>query len=50
MAGSCHPNRDTRATLAAAGFDVGAVEDGEFDAAGPLVKPLIAGRAIPPSG
>jgi ubiquinone/menaquinone biosynthesis C-methylase UbiE len=50
MAGSCHPNRDTRATLAAAGFDVGAVTDGEFEAAGPLVKPLIAGRAKPPSG
>jgi ubiquinone/menaquinone biosynthesis C-methylase UbiE len=50
VAGSCHPNRDTRATLEAAGFDTAAVQKGEFDAAGPLVKPLIAGRALPPTG
>ncbi len=50
VAGSCHPNRDTRATLAAAGFDTTMIESGEFDAAGPLVKPLIAGSARPPDG
>jgi SAM-dependent methyltransferase len=50
VAGSCHPNRDTRATLAAAGFDTSSIEPGEFDAAGPLVKPLIAGRAPAPRG
>jgi ubiquinone/menaquinone biosynthesis C-methylase UbiE len=48
VAGSCHPNRDTRATLDAAGFDMAEVSEGEFDAAGPLIKPLIAGRAKPP--
>lgn len=50
FAGSCHPNRDTRATLEAAGFDTAAIESGEFDAAGPIVKPLIAGSARPPGG
>jgi len=50
VAGSCHPNRDTRATLEAAGFDVSALEPGEFDAAGPLVKPLISGSVRPPVG
>jgi ubiquinone/menaquinone biosynthesis C-methylase UbiE len=50
VAGSCHPNRDTRATLAAAGFDTAAIEPGEFEAAGPIVKPLIVGQALPPHG
>lgn len=50
VAGSCHPNRDTRATLNAAGFDTAAIEPAEFDAAGPLVKPLILGSARPPAG
>jgi ubiquinone/menaquinone biosynthesis C-methylase UbiE len=48
VAGSCHPNRNTLATLTAAGFDTSAVEAGEFDAAGPLVKPLIVGSAVAP--
>ena len=50
VAGSCHPNRDTAATLAAAGFDTSAITPGEFDAAGPIVKPLISGSARPPDG
>ena len=50
LAGSCHPNRDTRATLDACGFDTTAVEDVEFDAAGPIVKPLIVGSAAAPRG
>ena len=31
----CHPNRDTAATLAAAGFDTSGLEPGEFKASGP---------------
>jgi ubiquinone/menaquinone biosynthesis C-methylase UbiE len=50
VAGSCHPNRDTAATLAAAGFDTSGLEPGELEGSAPLVKPLIAGRAIPPTG
>jgi ubiquinone/menaquinone biosynthesis C-methylase UbiE len=50
VAGSCHPNRDTLATLTAAGFDTAAVEPGEFPNGGPMIKPLIAGRALPPRG
>ncbi len=50
VAGSCHPNRDTRATLVAAGFDTSAVTAGELEKAAPLIRPLIAGRALPPDG
>ena len=50
VAGSCHPNRDTRAALAAAGFDTSAIADGKLPKAAPLVRPLIAGSAKPDTG
>ena len=50
VAGSCHPNRETRATLAAAGFDTSEIETGELKGAVALVKPLIAGAVRPPAG
>lgn len=48
--GGCHPNRDTTATLADAGFDVTGIEPAELPAAPPLVRPAIRGEARPPSG
>jgi ubiquinone/menaquinone biosynthesis C-methylase UbiE len=42
----CHPNRDTAAMLAAAGFDV-SVEPTRFPKAAKLVKPAIVGTATP---
>ena len=45
VAGSCHPNRDTAATLSAAGFDVAGLEPGRIPRGGPLVKPAISGSA-----
>jgi ubiquinone/menaquinone biosynthesis C-methylase UbiE len=43
----CHPNRDTAATLAAAGFNV-EPQRGELPKAPPLVRPLIRGEASLP--
>lgn len=48
VAGGCHPNRDTSATLAAAGFEVAALEPTALPAAPPLVRPAIRG-AVPRS-
>ncbi len=45
IAGRCHPNRDTRATLEAAGFDVSSIEPKTFPKGGPVVKPMIQGSA-----
>ncbi len=45
VAGGCHPNRDTRAALLAAGFDVSAIEPQTFPKGGPVVKPMIEGKA-----
>jgi ubiquinone/menaquinone biosynthesis C-methylase UbiE len=42
----CHCNRDTAATIAAAGFEAGEVEHGELPKAPPLVRPLIRGAAV----
>ena len=50
VAGGCQPNRDTRATLAAAGFDISALEPAALPAAPPLVRPAIRGAATPRSG
>jgi ubiquinone/menaquinone biosynthesis C-methylase UbiE len=50
LAGGCHPNRNTAATLAAAGFDVTGLEPGELPKAPPLVRPLIKGSADTASG
>jgi ubiquinone/menaquinone biosynthesis C-methylase UbiE len=46
MAGNCHLNRDTRATVAAAGFDVEAVEPTQLPGTHALVRPGIQGVAI----
>lgn len=46
VAAGCHPNRDTRATLAAAGFDITALEPGKLPKAPPIVRPTISGVAI----
>jgi ubiquinone/menaquinone biosynthesis C-methylase UbiE len=44
VAGGCHPNRPTAATLSAAGFDV-EPEEARLPKAPPLVRPLIRGTA-----
>jgi ubiquinone/menaquinone biosynthesis C-methylase UbiE len=41
----CHPNRDTLATIAASGLEVGDVEHSVLPKAPPLVRPLIVGEA-----
>ena len=46
VTGGCHPNRDTRAALAAAGFDVGGLEPAELPAAPPLVRPAVQGLGV----
>jgi SAM-dependent methyltransferase len=50
VAGGCAPNRDTRATLVAAGFDVTGLQPAALPAAPPLVRPAMRGSATPPSG
>jgi ubiquinone/menaquinone biosynthesis C-methylase UbiE len=50
FSGGCHPNRDTAATLAAAGFDVSGLEPAEFPKAPPLARPMIQGTARSASG
>jgi SAM-dependent methyltransferase len=47
VAGGCHPNRPTRATIEAAGFEVEEIEKGEMPAFPRLVRPYIVGRARP---
>jgi ubiquinone/menaquinone biosynthesis C-methylase UbiE len=44
--GNCHLNRDTRTAIAAAGFDVAAVDDTRIPGSFPLVRAGIYGRAI----
>jgi ubiquinone/menaquinone biosynthesis C-methylase UbiE len=41
----CHCNRDTAATLAAAGFEASGLERGRMPKAPPIVRPLIRGVA-----
>jgi SAM-dependent methyltransferase len=48
VAAGCHPNRDTAATLRAAGFDL-EIEPGEFPKGGPVVQPVIRGIARKPA-
>ena len=43
--GNCHLNRDTRAAVAAAGFDVAEVEETRIPGSYPLVRDGIYGRA-----
>ncbi len=45
FAGGCHPNRDTAATLARAGFDVAGLNPAEFPKAPALARPMIEGSA-----
>ena len=45
VAAGCHPNRDTLATIEAAGLAVEDVEHGRLPKAPALVRPLIRGRA-----
>lgn len=44
----CHCNRDTAATLAAAGFETGGLERGQLPKSPPIVRPLIRGEAVLP--
>jgi ubiquinone/menaquinone biosynthesis C-methylase UbiE len=50
LAGGCHPNRDTGAALARAGFDVQIAERGRLPMVPRLVRPFIQGRAVAPPG
>jgi SAM-dependent methyltransferase len=50
LAAGCHPNRDTAATLTAAGFDVSGLEPAELPKAPPLARPVIQGSASSASG
>jgi len=46
IAGGCHPNRDTAATLEASGLEIERVERLEMPpSGGPMVRPLIRGAA-----
>jgi SAM-dependent methyltransferase len=45
LADGCRCNRDTVAAIAAAGFELGNVENGELPKLPPLVRPLRRGRA-----
>jgi ubiquinone/menaquinone biosynthesis C-methylase UbiE len=42
----CHCNRDTVATIAASGFELGEVEHGRLPKAPPIVRPLVRGSAV----
>jgi ubiquinone/menaquinone biosynthesis C-methylase UbiE len=46
LAGNCHLNRDTRAAVAAAGFDTAGVERTELPGTHALVRPGVQGVAI----
>jgi ubiquinone/menaquinone biosynthesis C-methylase UbiE len=46
----CHCNRDTVATIGAAGFELGQPERGRLPKAPPIVRPLATGSAVRPPG
>jgi ubiquinone/menaquinone biosynthesis C-methylase UbiE len=50
FAGGCHPNRPTDQLLAGAGFWIDSLERDKLPKAPPLVRPVIRGVAIRPSG
>jgi ubiquinone/menaquinone biosynthesis C-methylase UbiE len=50
FAGGCHPNRATDQLLAGAGFWIDSLERDKLPKAPPLVRPVIRGVAIRPSG
>jgi hypothetical protein len=42
----CHPNRATLEHIEAAGFDVEELRTGELPKGAPIIRPMIAGRAV----
>jgi ubiquinone/menaquinone biosynthesis C-methylase UbiE len=50
MAGGCHPNRETAATLAAHGFDVTGLEPAKLPKAPPIARPMIRGAVRSSTG
>jgi ubiquinone/menaquinone biosynthesis C-methylase UbiE len=50
FAGGCHPNRATDQLLAGAGFWIDSLERDKLPKAPPIVRPLIRGVAIRPTG
>jgi SAM-dependent methyltransferase len=46
VAMGCHPNRPTLDRIRATGFDVEELRQGELPKAPPIVRPMIAGRAV----
>jgi ubiquinone/menaquinone biosynthesis C-methylase UbiE len=50
VSGGCHPNRATDQLLAGAGFWIDSLERDKLPKAPPLVRPVIRGVAIRPSG
>jgi ubiquinone/menaquinone biosynthesis C-methylase UbiE len=50
VSGGCHPNRATDQLLAGAGFWIDSLERDRLPKAPPLVRPVIRGVAIRPSG
>ncbi len=49
IAGGCHPNRPTLATIEAAGFEVTELEQGELPGQPRLVRPYVLGTARRPA-
>lgn len=49
VAGGCHPNRDTEATLRGAGFELD-LTAGSLPKAAPLLRPMVRGVARRPAG
>jgi ubiquinone/menaquinone biosynthesis C-methylase UbiE len=50
FAGGCHPNRATDQLIAGAGFWIDSLERDKLPKLGPLIRPLIRGVAIRPTG
>jgi len=50
LAGGCHPNRDTQAAIADAGFAIGPLEVFEPTPNSPITRPFIQGAATRPPG
>jgi ubiquinone/menaquinone biosynthesis C-methylase UbiE len=50
VSGGCHPNRATDQLLAGAGFWIDSLERDKLPKAPPIVRPMIRGVAIRPSG
>ena len=48
FAGGCHPNRDTTAAIADAGFRIEQLDQEQFPKGGPVVQPLTVGVARRP--